>query len=275
MTEMNEVDLHGRRCKICIKAFQNVQAALFYMTKLEDLHAGGEKPLLSSIFLSAVIRYARPFTESRTKRGDKVKFGVKPLKAVDGFDLGMHHHLLHVRDRLLAHDDLAEIQPALVASCVFVPRMKKSIPVRINMANKCLGYPSERNTVAKMKAHISAALFGISAETDKALVAYRTATIENPNMGNVQTETTEKLGAFAPGDAWYHFKPPSLAGHAQLEIQVPDYSHVHDGYQYEELSVERHFRGPEKINLGEGIVLEFWPGKPPAATEGSSEEADK
>jgi hypothetical protein len=96
--------------------------------------------------------------------------------------------------------------------------------------------------------------------------------LENPNLGNVETETTQKLGSFSSENTLVHFKPPALEGHPHLQINEPDYSHVHDGYQYEEIVLNRKFRGPEKFDLGNGLFMELLP--QPSAEKSKAPEGD-
>ena len=64
--------------------------------------------------MSAVVTYARPFLKTKNKYGETSgEYPIRRLKDNARFDLKLHEHLLHVRNKLIAHDDGQQLPPTL------------------------------------------------------------------------------------------------------------------------------------------------------------------
>lgn len=253
---MNIVERARRDCQITVKAYHNLHAAHRSMERLIQLAESDDALLLSSIFLSAVIRYGRPFSQTSTKDGN-VTFPTKPLKNTPGFDTAMHEHLLLLRNLLMAHDDLEEIPPPILTNCLQMHGSKISVPMVIHISNKALGYPSDLGGAEKIKNHIAAALKGAAKRMDDVLVELRTKTIGHPELAEEGVQLNEHQGTQTVPETGMRVVPPDLSNHPYLSVKEPGFSNIHNGYHYEPFAMKREFFGPEEILLenGEKIVI--------------------
>nr|WP_288256543.1 hypothetical protein [uncultured Pseudomonas sp.] len=141
-------------CKVGIKAFQNINASSLGFAKMLDLEKTQDPILMPSVFYWAVIRYAKPFLNSKFENGN-IKYPTKNLKKANGFSAAMHDHLITVRSALVAHDDFTEIPPRLLKFGVHLAEEEFFIPISIAISNKCISFPVSPAVVKQMHLHVS------------------------------------------------------------------------------------------------------------------------
>lgn len=85
----------------------------------------------------------------------------------------MHKHLLlELRDTLIAHDDLTEVEPTFVWLQLQDDLLKvsASVPFQAYLRNKCIGFPVDFESSSKIQSHIEAALMGAVSFLDQKIV---------------------------------------------------------------------------------------------------------
>ena len=216
--------------------------------------------LMSSAFYWAVIHYAKPFLNSKFE-GRNIRYPIKHIKNVDGFSDTMHSHLIEVRNTLVAHDDFTEIPPRILQGGINLGNENGGhfVPTSIMVSNKCIAFPSSPETVNQMHDHSSAVLKAIQKKLSDDIATLRKLTIESREAA-VSAATYQKgYGQANLEDGRSVLNPPDFGSDPWLKSPVPDFSELHNGYEYEEKRVNEKFHGPEKIELPNGEYYKIIP----------------
>lgn len=255
---MNKYEKIILDCKVGIKAFQNINASSIGFSKMLDLANTKDSTLLSSLFHWAVIRYAKPFLNSKFE-DRKICYPTKELKKVNGFSSKIHEHLLTVRNALIAHDDFTEISPRVLIAGIHITDEDFLIPTLITISNKCISFPINPDTVQKMQLHVQACRIGVHAKLIKDIEALRELTLKNPELAMKVPKYKNNYGEAKIEAGGSIMQPPNFAADPWLNTPVPDYSDLHNGYMYEEAKINKEFQGPETIVTPEGKEYIFSP----------------
>lgn len=257
---MNTHEEVVRNCKIGIKAFQNINAASMGFSKMHELAETNDPILIPSVFYWAVIRYAKPFLNSKLD-ARKMIYPIKHLKSIEGYSSQMHEHLIVVRNTLVAHDDFTEISPRILIGGIHIPDEDYLIPTSIVVSNKSISFPKDRNTVKKMLLHSQAVCNGTHSKLIRDIEKLRSLALTNPEFAMEGAKYMKDYGAAKIEAEGSLMGPPNFMSDEWLDASVPDYSELHDGYMYEEARINKEFPGPEKITTPNGLVFEFTPTK--------------
>ncbi len=258
---MNEFQKAHRQCIVGIKAFQNVRASHQALLRLTDLVNSNDHLLASSLFHSAVIRYAKPFIQTKMSTG-QIKYKIKLLKNEDGFNITIHNHIISIRNTLIAHDDIEILMPKILTEGMHFSKIGKNctnffIPMAVTISNKCLSHPSDGDSVNKISEHVASALSGIQKKIYADIGTFREVALTFPDQAEAERtrlKTYQDGIIIPPGGT--RITPPDTSNDPWLDAEVPDFSDVHAGFRYETLSLRRQYSGPEEINIpGEGRVV--------------------
>jgi hypothetical protein len=255
---MNIYESTLRDCKIGIKTFQNINAASIGFSKMLDLAETIDPILMPSVFYWAVIRYAKPFLNSNYGKG-KIVYPVKHLKNVQGFSLQMHEHLKIVRNTLVAHDDFTEMPSHILICGINYPAEDFLIPTSIIASNKCISFPQDINTVKKMQTHSQACCSGVHSKLIEDIEKLRELTLTEPKLAREGHKYQKDYGKTNIGVEKSIIQPPDFMNDEWLDVPVPDFSELHNGYRYEETKVNKDFHGPEKITTPNGSIISLTP----------------
>jgi hypothetical protein len=260
------MNAHERACrdaKVTLKAFQNLVGAHQGFEKLLTLGGSNDLTLLSAMFCFAVIKYARPFVETNTADG-KVCFPARALKSTQGFVVSTHKHLLELRNRLIAHDDLDSIEPRILSLFMNVGTPPiASIPVSIVASNMCLAVPADLSSLENLRDHVAACVRGAHGKLQADLERIHQAALDNPAEAMTGAKYQKDYGQATPVDGT-RFRPPDMLRDEWLDLGPPSFSHAQAGsFHYETLRVRRDFYGPQTITLPGGELVQIVPGHPP------------
>ena len=251
---MNEFSRCHTQCLLGVKAYQNVRAALMSFERLCTLAGSDDHILVSSFFHTGVIRYAKPFTSTISK-SKKILYGYKKLKSQAGFSEDLHKHILNVRDTLIAHDDLDQIEPRVLSHGISMAPSNLNIPVTLAIANKCISHPADLLGAQKLKSHIAATLSGIEKNLFDDLGILRSIIISHPDQASEARKYKRHVGQVdIPADG-ARLAQPDINNEPWLNPNEPDYSTIHNGFVYETLRFKRDFHGPETIQLPDGTSI--------------------
>lgn len=245
-------------CKIGIKAFQNINASSIGFSKMLDLANTEDPILLPSVFHWAVIRYAKPFLNSKFE-DKKISYPTKELKKISGFSSKIHEHLLTVRSALIAHDDFTEISPRILTAGMHIADEDFLIPTSITISNKCISFPINPDTVQKMQFHAQACSIGVHAKLIRDIEILRELTLRNPELAMKDPKYKNNYGEAKIEYGGSIKQPPNFTADPWLNTPVPDYSELHNGYMYEEAKINKEFHGPETIVTPKGKEFIFSP----------------
>ena len=244
--------------KLGIKAYQNLVGSLHAFDRFLALIQTGDHILLSSVFCFAVVKYAKPFIETKTSFG-KTRYPIRHLKDQPGFDTALHMHLLELRNTLVAHDDLESIEPRILNFGLSIDSSGFHIPVSIALSNKCLAYPITPESTLKLKEHVAACAQGALNKIHLDLAKVRDAALRHPEQAAESARYQKDYGQAKIEEAGSHLQPPDFMNDEWLNSSEPNYSHIHNGLLYEELRIRRDFYGPEKIQLPDGSEIHISP----------------
>lgn len=257
---MNAHEQSCNDCKLGIKAYQNLVGSLQAIDQFSALTPTGDHIILSSVFCFAIVKYAKPFVETKTSCGKrKTRYPVGQLKKIQGFSIEMHSHLLELRNTLVAHDDLESIEPKILELCLSISGSDFKIPTSIAISNKCLSYPAVGESIIKMREHIASCAQGVLDKIHTDLAKVREARLQYPEQANEGARYQKHYGQTHIAEGGSRLQPPDLMGNEWLNINAPNFRHIYNGLLYEELRVRRDFHGPERIKLPDGCEISISP----------------
>jgi hypothetical protein len=251
---------HQRAChdaRVTLKAYQNLVGAHHGFEKLLALGQSTDLILLSSVFCFAVIKYGKPFVETKTP-GGKTRFSVRALKAIPGFVAGIHQHLLELRNSLVAHDHLDSIQPHILTLFLSVESPATLIPVSVVASNMCLAFPNTVAAIESLRDHVAACAQGAQNKLYSDLARIRQAALDNPSAVRDGSRYEKDYGPATPLSG-SRFQPSDMLQNEWLDIGPPSFSHAQPGFHYETLRVRRDFYGPQTITLPNGKLVHINP----------------
>ncbi len=255
---MSDFENLSQQCKIDIKAFQNIRAAFAALERICEMVDSDDHVILSSLFHAGVIRYGKPFKTTRTKSGT-TQFPVKRLKNIKGFEKSIHDHLLELRDTLIAHDDLNQIEPKILTSGISVQGADLHIPMTAHISNKSLSHPADLEGAMRMKNHVESALRGVESVLSDDINQLRQKAIDEPEQAREAQEYSRNLGSIDIPEGGAHTLRPDLSDDPYLNPDEPDFSEIHNGFRYETITINKEFNGPETIKLPNGHSIKITP----------------
>jgi hypothetical protein len=247
-----------RNCFVTIKAVQNFRAAKLAIARLLESVESQDDLALQSIFHYAVIKYAKPFTPTRTDTS-KVRYDVDHLRTQEGFDPNLHDDLIALRNELIAHDDITTIQPRILSYGISLRGDETHIPTALVIANLSLGYPVSQDSVVHMHAHIHAAERGGMKDLHVRLREFRDYVIQHPLEKAELLQYIRHVATLETGENGARVPPQDLASEEYLNIVEPQFAQIEDGFRYEKFSVRCNFHGPERIQLANGWSVRITP----------------
>ncbi|HXU92263.1 MAG TPA: hypothetical protein VFP33_01270 [Gallionella sp.] len=255
------MNIHAQACndaKLGIKAYQNLVGSLQGFDRFLSLIPTKDHILLSSVFCFAVVKYAKPFVDTKTSLGT-TRYPMRHLKSEAGFDAALHNHLIELRNTLVAHDDLESIEPRILQMCMSVEPTGFNIPMAIGLSNKCLAYPIASESVVKLRTHVEASVQGVLNKVHLDLARVRDAALKYPEQAAQEQRYQKHYGQDRIEKDGSYLQPPNFMNDEWLNSNAPNFSHIHKGLLYEELRVRRDFCGPERIKLPDGSEVEISP----------------
>lgn len=245
-------------CKIGIKAFQNINASSMGFAKMLDVEKIKDPVLMSSVFYWAVIRYVKPFLNSKFE-GGLIRYPIKSLKKANGFSVAMHEHLITIRSTLIAHDDFTEIPPRLLKFGIHLTEEDFFIPTAIAISNKCISFPISSSVVQQMHAQALACSEAVHSKLIEDIVELRKITLSNPEIAMKDQTNKNDYGKVGLEREASLMRFPDFMNDQWLKVPVPDYSELHKGYMYEEARIKKDFHCPEKITTPTGLEFNVSP----------------
>lgn len=255
---MNQHDVLSLNAKLGIKTIQNLVGSLKAFGRMEALFSYRDDIGLSSLFFFGVIKYAKMFIESSTASGKRT-YPIRHLKLEPNFSIGMHKHLVDIRNTLIAHDDFESVEPKILQGCMGLDGGAVLIPVMIGVSNLCISYPEDLATIIKMKSHVAAALQAASKKLDQDLTEMRALSISNPELAMSGVKFKKDYGSQEIPQQGEKVSPPNFMNEQWLNPDAPDFSDVHNGFRYESLKIQKQFNQRETIKLPNGDFITIEP----------------
>jgi hypothetical protein len=238
-----------RECKLGVKALQNLLASQAAVDRLLPLGASKDWDLMAALFCAAVVRYAKPFVDSR----GATPYPTKRISGAKGFDKTMHDHLLVIRKKLVAHDDDDYPDPRLLLLAYKIPDLDLAYPAAIALSNKCLAYPADWNTLREIREHVAASIAAIQTKLGEDLHVLRIEWAKDQKQADrslrVRVEDSPSSSDWAP--------LPDYLKDEWLDVSTPNFSAMHDGFIYDQWHWKLDFHGKQEIPMPDGSVLEF------------------
>ncbi len=239
-----------KNCKLGVKAFQNVKSSETRLTRMQGYFVRDDNELLSALFSSAVVSYAKPFLESNIGTANAI-YPTKQLKKhCEGFDIELHNHLIKIRHSVVAHDDFNYIDPKLLQ--VGVDANGLFIPTTMIMSNKCISYPSKIQFLNSILKHVSVTTEFIYIKLRDDLTLLRKQIIEHPSTVKKSQYTKDFGDINNPTQDTSNIKNDTW-----LDIPAPTFETVEKEYKYEQIRVGKDFTDYEKFEFPNGEFIEF------------------
>ncbi len=245
--------------KLTAKALQNMTASVSYF---ERMATERDPLLLSSLFCSAVVRYARPFSQPPAGKGNRA-YPLKQLKRRDDFRTDVHDHLMGIRNTLVAHDDMESIEPRVLSTSITSSDPEIFLVTSIVVSNKCLAYPVSGSTAAVMLAQATACVAGMTLALQSALDRAREEAHRDPAAARAEPKFQES-GTATVSEGQPAFVPDH-ALHPWLTPQNPDFSNVHNGFVYDEFRHAKTYFGTHRMTFTDGTWTDLDIKPPPSA----------
>jgi len=211
-------------CKFGAKSLQNVKASLASIDLLYPLRESQQWDLMSALYCSAVVRYTKPFSGSRSNR----TYPIKRIKHNEGFSSEIHKHLLEIRDVLVAHDDLDIIEPKFMVHSYKFDGIE--YPMSATITNKCLGYPGDWGMLAKIRSHVQSCFDAMRCRLTEDMHAVIDAHMRDPERNDeCLAYAIDILSGVMPGTPI-----PKFVDDAFLDVVTPKFENVHGGYIYDQ-----------------------------------------
>jgi hypothetical protein len=255
---MKASDIVTRDCKLGLKSYQNILASYKYLEYMCGLQDSKDFILLSSIFQTAIVRYAKPFLNNQTEFG-KIKYPIKHLRDIPGFKQELHEHLLDLRNKFVAHDDYNEIDTRLLKFGFRYNNYPVFIPTSIAISNKQISHPADIQTVLGLKEHIAAVLDGVGRKLNDDVGKLRKIIIDNPEEAIESSKYTNDYGSVAINADGTIPPPPDFTDDEWLNTDEPDFSHIDKGYRYEDIRYKNDFMEPIEVPLSENLKFRYDP----------------
>ena len=237
---MNEFLRCRRDCFLGVKAFQNIQGSLSAFNRFCTLGGSDDYLLLSSIFHLGIIRYAKPFLHSESSTG-RITYPIKGLKKLSGFSMQIHDHIITVRNTLVAHDDFEQIEPRMLGMSLRPEKSSVAVPLSIIIANKCVSYPCDMDAAQKIRDHVTSALRGVAEKLSSDISRIQSIAIEHPDQAKDASKYSKDYGQFNMPVSGKELNLERFLTDPWLNPIEPDFSGVHKGFVYEQLTFQQRF----------------------------------
>lgn len=249
---MNRYKQISEDCKFFAKAYQNVQGSSKAMARFAADLAVGDETVLAALFCHAVVRYAKPFVETQTATGRKRRLKARDLARREGFDRAMHEHLLELRHTLIAHDDLASINPRVFKATLEEKASGARVTAAVQVASKTLAYPDEIKSVERLARHIASCAEGLSSQLTELVLALASEGARNPEDEQEATEWSRDLSHFiTEGDGRAIIEVPQFSE----APDVPDFSDFYESLRYELFERRWDLSSPVIVRAADGSTL--------------------
>lgn len=244
--------------KIGIKAVQNFSTSVEFLDRMLVLGARDDRQLLTAMFTTAVVRYARPFSQKADGKGNRA-YSVKQLKKDPGFLSNMHRHLMGIRNTLVAHDDIESIEPRVLTQNMTFALPGQTVypnflvPVSIAASNKCLAFPVDDAAVKAMRNHGAACVRAALAKLVADITRLREEALRDPAAADAAARFTGPDEPISSDSVVLS----NYSDHPWLTPSNPDFSDVHNGFQYDPVRVVQTFVGLQKIRMPDGSEVQM------------------
>lgn len=134
-----------------------------------------------------------------------------------------------------------------------------TIPTSIVILNKCISYPSDLHGVEKIQQQITAALRGVRTKCLEDIKRLRSIAITKPEQAKTAEKYTKNYGVGQIPPEGRRIEPPDFMADEWLDPKEPDFSEIHNGFNYEKFMLRHNFFGPETIKLPSGDEIDIDP----------------
>lgn len=226
------------------RAIDSFASASRALSKFSRYNEFLDDDLKSSLFSSAVVNYARPFTPNRNTDVYKHTLPKKSVASEHGYSGVMHQHIMDLRNKIIAHHDSDYVGASIVYHYL---RLKSDISdkhiVRGGSAiTQSVNFPSSTEICLGLQSHIKAVLEAAGKSLKSKFQEYLGAT--NVHWDNFVTSRSKY------GDnsiKWGESRFPDMSKPVELLpieaikidewIKKPKLSVSEDGYAYRDLSL--------------------------------------
>lgn len=262
MEPEKRLKLAKHRCLRWLKGFHNLHRSEGFMKRFAEKANSQDHVTKEALFQAAVVSYAKPFTQTESGQGKGV-LSLKPFKRDPAFDTAIHEHIMGLRNRLIAHDDLTEIEPKY-AWLLLEDNSDPDgpfAPFRADLRNVCISYPQDMGDFGRMYAHVKAAAAGAMASLDSHVVETRGLLVAHPKEARsvFQRRHDSTLGTITGDGKTSQFKMDvsAIETHPVMVVETPHPPTSFGKYRHTTVDVRVLFSGPQGVSLdGSSVTVE-------------------
>jgi len=245
------------------KAVDSFAASARELQKIVELGAAGDADVRSALHSSAVVTYARPFSNNKSGDGHR-KFPERELKGAPGFDKAIHDQLLTLRDKLIAHSDSDYADGRLFAkSLVITPSGADPVKVLagVQVMTVTVHLIEDIELAKRFLAHVHAVEQAAYAKLSERAQEYVTAARQSPAVYDQAADRsgrTINVGPFqvSPESPEATLPIPDLDPRSVLK--PPPLAVGQDGYSYRMFAVQADLPTLNvKVRTEDGSEAEF------------------
>jgi hypothetical protein len=237
-----------------VRALDSISAAYRSADKLRADFDSIDREVNSSLLTNICVSYARPFSQ-------KPHYPHRFLREQPQFDVGVHKHLLELRDKLIAHSDSDYAESTMHHAIIMLNHTKDDvvttmpIPHSLHVRVTALDSIHSVELLDRFVLHIRAAVAGISIKLDLRLREFLLAANEFvDNLREASRQARLKTGSQVKSSEPLNFdgENPILVRLDQFKdpLKVPPLQMGKDGYVYRTIELTYGVSGDVVGELG-------------------------
>lgn len=172
------------------EAFESSQK--FIARLVEEWDSGLDIEVFESLFISTIVKYARPFLKEHTGT-KKQTFPLKELKRNSTFNQNIHEELIFLRNKILAHKDGSEFQTRFE-----IQEAPNGVVVCVVAYTCGILFINSRGRLRQILSHINTCREFAKSELDKSLGRLHEATINQTDMNKYNLFNLQNISQNIP-----------------------------------------------------------------------------
>ena len=242
-------------CLRWLKGFHNIQRSELFMKRFAEKANSPDHHTKEALFQAAIVSYAKPFTKTETSQGKGI-LPTRLLKLDPSFEVDIHEHIMDLRNKLIAHDDLTAIEPKYTWALLADRSDPHEVfaPFRADLRNSCISYPQNKEDFGRMHTHMRAARDGAMRYLDQRVTETRVLMLAHPKEARLvfQGDPDSTLGTIMGEDKTTEFRMDisAIETHPVLAVATPHTPASFGSYRHTTVNVRILFSGPQGVELG-------------------------
>jgi hypothetical protein len=254
-----KIEVILENCHFVANAYLSLEISAESIVNLNERINDLSTTIKSALFHQAVIKYALPFTETRTKNGKRM-YAIKKMQDKPEFSTEIHKDLLEIRHKLIAHHDLEVIKPRIIWRSLNLQDTSPSVIVEMAISTKTLAHPTGKDDLERFSKHINFVKQEILSDLKDALIEYRAIANEFPSENQKFEKFKEthfsnlNIPDHGPGLELPH---ANFNNHNWMNVAIPDFKSLQSEFACFQVFKQLNFYENAMHKLGENFYLQI------------------